>query len=246
MARLVLVHGAFGGAWWWDRVIEPLEAAGHTVECFDLPCAGADMTPAEEATLETYVERVAAQLGRSDEPAVLVAHSMGGVVATQTAAWHREKVAAIVYVAAFVPRDGQSLLDLTGLPEGAGDQIQANLIVEGPVARLEPSAMRMAGYAETSDEEAEWAIPQHRPQPGLPFAQKVEIAAGAFEGLPRRYVICTRDCAIPPPLQRRMVAENGIEDVIEIETDHSPAFSRTEELIAAINRLASLEPSAAG
>ena len=238
MARLVLVHGAFGGAWWWDQVVGPLEAAGHTTECFDLPCAGEDLTPAEEVTLDAYVERVAAQLAQRDEPAVLVAHSMGGVVATQTAARHADKVEKVIYVSAFIPRDGQSLLDLTHLPEGADDEIQANLIVEGPTARLEPEAMRAAGYGETRDEVAAAAIPKHRPQPGAPFAAKVEIPDGTFDSIPRRYVLCTRDCAIPPPLQRRMIAENGITEVVEIETDHSPAWSRTEELVAAIDRLA--------
>ena len=45
MARFVLVHGAFGGAWSFEPVIEPLEAAGHTVEAFDLPGGGDDETP---------------------------------------------------------------------------------------------------------------------------------------------------------------------------------------------------------
>jgi alpha-beta hydrolase superfamily lysophospholipase len=44
MARLVLVHGAFGGAWCWEPVIEPLEAAGHTVETLDLPGGGDERT----------------------------------------------------------------------------------------------------------------------------------------------------------------------------------------------------------
>ena len=61
-------------------------------------------------------------------------NSMGGVVATQAAARCPERVASIVYVAAFVPEDGESLLDLTERPEGAGDQVQANIVVEGDPA----------------------------------------------------------------------------------------------------------------
>jgi pimeloyl-ACP methyl ester carboxylesterase len=61
---------------------------------------------------------------------------MGGIVATQGAARCPERVAALVYVAAFLPKDGQSLLDLTKLPEGDGEQVLANVVVEGepPVA----------------------------------------------------------------------------------------------------------------
>lgn len=241
MARLVLVHGAFGGAWWWERVVEPLEAAGHTVERFDLPGSGEDTTPAADVTLDAYVARVAAQLAESDEPAVLVGHSMGGVVATQTAARNADRVEKVVYVCAFVPADGQSLIDLTQLPEGAGDEIQANMVVEGdpPVARMPDDAARHAEFGECSEEDFAWAIERHGRQPVAPFAQPVSIPEGVFDAIPRHYVYCTRDHAIPPPLQRRMAEAAGITETAELDTDHSPSFSRTEELVDAIDRLAS-------
>ena len=83
MARFVLVHGAFGGAWCWETVIGPLEAAGHTVEALDLPGGGADQTPVEEVTLASCAKRVCNVLASGTEPAILVGHSMGGVVVTQ-------------------------------------------------------------------------------------------------------------------------------------------------------------------
>jgi pimeloyl-ACP methyl ester carboxylesterase len=239
MARLVLVHGAFAGAWKWERLVAPLEAAGHTVEALDLPGSGEDQTPIAEVTLDAYVDRVFAELEERPEAAVLVPSSMGGVVSTRTAALHPEKVAAIVYVAAFVPQDGQSLLDLTRLPEGASDELQAGMVIEGdpPTASLSYEVSRSAEFAECSEEDAVWAFPQIRPQPVLPFAQPVQIPEGTFGEIPRAYVICTRDRSIPPALQRRMVAENGIEDVIEIDTDHSPMISRPAELAEAVDQL---------
>ena len=86
MARIVLVHGAFGGAWCWEPVISPLEGAGHTVEAFDLPGGGSDDTPVADVTLESCAARVGDVLGRRPEAAVLVGHSMGGIVITQAAA----------------------------------------------------------------------------------------------------------------------------------------------------------------
>jgi len=241
MARLVLVHGAFAGAWKWERLIGPLEAAGHTVETLDLPASGEDRTPVAEVTLDAYIERVVGQLDEQPEAAVLVPSSMGGVVSTQTAALHPEKVAAIVYVAAFVPQDGQSLMDLTRLPEGASDELQAGMVIEGdpPTASLTPEVSRSAEFGECSEEDAAWAFPQIRPQPVVPFGEPVQIPKGTFDEIPRAYVICTRDRSIPPALQRRMVAENGIEDVIEIDTDHSPMISRPAELAAAVDQLVS-------
>lgn len=241
MARLVLVHGAFAGAWKWERLVGPLEAAGHTVETLDLPASGEDQTPVAEVTLDAYVERVVAQIDERPEPAVLVPSSMGGVVSTQTAARHPEKVAAIVYVAAFVPQDGQSLMDLTRLPEGASDELQAGMVIEGdpPTASLTPEVSRSAEFGESSEEDAAWAYPQIRPQPVVPFGEPVQIPEGTFDEIPRAYIVCTRDRSIPPGLQHRMVAENRIEDVIEIETDHSPMISRPAELAAAVDQLAS-------
>ncbi len=87
-------------------------------------------------------------------PAVLVGHSMGGMVITQAAARCPERIARLVYVAAFVPSDGQSLIDLTQLPEAAGDAVQANLVVDGdpPVATMPTEAARKALFHCCDDE----------------------------------------------------------------------------------------------
>ena len=142
MARIVLVHGAFSGAWVWEPVVGELERAGHSVETFDLPGSGSDETPVEDVTLDAYAERICAQLGWSDEPAVLVGHSMGGVAITQAAGRCPGRIAMLVYVAAFMPRHGQSLLELTKLPEGEGDQVQANMVVHRRAAGWPRSAAR--------------------------------------------------------------------------------------------------------
>src|SRR5262245_61811861 len=128
MARFVLVHGAFAGAWIWQPLMDRLKAAGHSAEAFDLPGAGDDQTPVAEVTLDACAARLCEVLGNSSEPAIVAGNSMGGLIATQGAAWCAGRVAALVYVAAFAPKDGQSLLDLTKLPEGADDQVQANIV----------------------------------------------------------------------------------------------------------------------
>ena len=74
-------------------------------------------------------------------------------------------------------------------------------------------------------------------QPVVPFMQPVSIADPAANEIPRAYVICTRDQAIPPALQRRMIRDCGVQSVIEIDTDHSPWLSATGELVTALDRL---------
>jgi pimeloyl-ACP methyl ester carboxylesterase len=248
MARFVLVHGAFSGAWIWEPLMDRLKAAGHSVEAFDLPGLGDDHTPASAVTLDACAARLCEVLAAGSEPAIVVGHSMGGIIVTQGAARCPERVAALVYVAAFLPKDGQSLLDLTKLPEGAGDQVQANIVIEGepPVAVMPAAVSRLALYECCAEDVAAWAIARRRPQPLAPFATPVSIPPGALDGINRYYVLCTRDRAIPPPLQRRMIAENVCADVIELDTDHTPHLSMPDELALALDRFATHASAGAG
>jgi pimeloyl-ACP methyl ester carboxylesterase len=248
MARFVLVHGGFSGAWIWLPLIDALKEAGHLVEAFDLPGMGDDHTSASEVSLDSYAGRVCEALATSSEPAIVVGHSMGGIVATQAAARCPERVAALVYVAAFLPKDGQSLIDLTKLPEGDGEQVLANVVVEGepPVAVMPAAASRHALYGSCAEDVAAWAIARQCPQPVSPLPMTVSIPPGALNGINRYYVLCTRDRAIPPPLQRRMVAENMCAEVIELDTDHTPQLSMTNELAKALHRFATHSSAGAG
>jgi pimeloyl-ACP methyl ester carboxylesterase len=238
MARMVFVHGAFAGAWCWEPIVAGLESAGHVVETLDLPGAGHDRTPVEQIDLRAYADRVVAQLEQVDEPAVLVGHSMGGMVITQAAALAPGRVAKLVFVCAFMPHAGQSLLELTQLPEGAGDHVQANLVVEGdlPVATLPRAACRDTLFNRCTDEQVVWGTERLGTQPVAPFTSPVAVPLGALDGMRRAYVVCSDDHAIPPVLQRRMIAEHGVTEVVELDTDHMPFLSSTDELVAALDR----------
>ena len=244
MARFVLVHGAFHGAWCWEPLIAALAGRGHAVTTLDLPGAGDDATPLADVTLDAYAERICDRLADEPEPVVLVGHSMGGVAITQAAARCPERIARLVYVAAFLPGDGQSLVDLTRLPEGAGDMVQANMAVEGepPVATMPAAAAREAFYGLCTPEQAAWATEQLRPQALAPFVTPVDLGRGDGDArLPRAYVVATQDRAIPTALQRRLVADNPDLDAVEIDADHSPFMSRTAELADALERFAAVQ-----
>jgi pimeloyl-ACP methyl ester carboxylesterase len=241
VARFVLVHGAFHGAWCWELLIRELEDAGHTAVAFDLPGAGEDRTPVADVTLDAYAERVCDALGREEAPPVLVGHSMGGMAITQAAARCPDRIAVLIYVCAFLPADGQSLVDLTQLPEGAGDMVQANMVVDGdpPVATLPRDAAREAFYGACPEDRAVWGVERIAPQPLAPFVTPASLGDRPQAGPPRYYIVTARDRAIPPALQRRMARERATADVVELDTDHSPFLSAPAKLASLLVRFAS-------
>ena len=173
------------------------------MEAIDLPGQGDDDTPVAEVTLDRYARRVCEALA-DGPPAVLVGHSMGGMVITQAAADSPQHIDRLVYVAAFLPSDGESLIDLTQRPEGAGDAVQANLVVEGdpPVATMPDEAAREGLMHCCDDEAAAWAHRTARRAAGgavhPPGATRRRSAGEAFAALPRAYVMCLQDRAITP------------------------------------------------
>ena len=238
MARFLLIHGAFHGAWCWEPFVAELAGRGHAVTTLDLPGAGDDTTPVAEVTLDAFARRICDALADEPEPVVLAGHSMGGMAITQAAARCPERIARLVYVAAFLPADGQSLVDLTKLPEGAGDMVQENMVVEGepPVATMPAAAAREAFYGLCPPDQAAWATERLRPQPLAPFVTPVQLGAAALP--PRAYVIAAQDRAIPTALQRRLVADDPDVDAVELDADHSPFLSRPAELADAFERFA--------
>jgi pimeloyl-ACP methyl ester carboxylesterase len=236
VARFLLVHGAFSGKWYWEPLIPELEKRGHAVEAIDLPGHGEDRTPIEDVTLEAYAQRIA-QAVRAGPPAVLVGHSMGGIAVTQAAAKARDYVDRLVYITAFLPRDGQSLMALTELPEGQGDGVLANLVVEPPVASLPPRAQADVLYSGCSPEQIAWAVPRGQPQALAPLGEAVALGGGIDE-IACYYVLCTEDQALPIALQRRMSTETACREVVELAAGHSPFFSATAELADVLDRFA--------
>ena len=239
--RFVLVHGAFVGSWIWGPLAERLEEIGHTTEAPDLPGAGDDRTPVEEVTLDAYAERICEVLDATPEPSILVANSMGGMVISEAAARRPERVKRLVYVAAFAPGDGQSLVDLTGLPEGADDLVQQTVIVLGnpPVGTL-PRSTCLASNADCSPEVSDWAVSRTGFQPFAPLTEPVSLNE-EFDRIPRTYVLCTEDRIVPPRLQRRMVSDREITDVIELDSGHHPQLSRIDELANLLHQSARRE-----
>ncbi|MCC7466404.1 MAG: alpha/beta fold hydrolase [Saprospiraceae bacterium] len=114
----LLVHGAWHGAWCWNKVVPLMTNKGYKVKAIDLPSHGSDTTNASSISLDDYVKKVT-DTGKSIEgQIILVGHSMGGIVISQ-AAEHlgKHKVSKLIYLDAFLPKNGESVSSLAGLIE---------------------------------------------------------------------------------------------------------------------------------
>jgi pimeloyl-ACP methyl ester carboxylesterase len=171
-------------------------------------------------------------LARQPEPAVLLGHSMGGVVITQAGESHAPRVRSLVYLAAFLPRDGESLGKLA-LPSAVTPHLRPDL--EARVVRFDPAGARDAFYLDCSDDDVASASARLTPQPVAPWAQPVQIGA-RYAALPRHYVECTFDRAIPLAEQRRMHAATPCR-VHTLESAHSPFYAMPERLADLLDRI---------
>ena len=116
MTDFVLVHGAWGGGWGYDRLRDDLVAAGHRVLVAELSGLGARAAALHPGiSLTTHIEDVLEQIAVAGfDRFVLAGHSYGGMVVTGVAARIGARIDRLVYIDAFLPVDGQSLWDLTG------------------------------------------------------------------------------------------------------------------------------------
>jgi len=230
MSTFILIHGAWHGAWCWYKLVPRLEKAGHTVIAPDLPAMGRDRTSVKRVSLATWRDHICELLDAASEPVVLVGHSRGGIVISEAAQHRPHRIRTLVYLAAFLPANGESLFDIAGRDTLSlvGPNMMMSDDKTSSVIRAE--ALREAFYGECSDEDFALARLCVQAEPTVPLATPVQITAERFGTVPRIYVECLRDKAIPLSLQRQMQAATPCQRVAQIDTDHSPFFSRVDEL----------------
>jgi pimeloyl-ACP methyl ester carboxylesterase len=231
VSSFVLVHGAWHGGWCWDKVVPLLEAEGHSVTAIDLPGHGSNPSAVAGMTLDAYAREIAGAVERAEAPVILAAHSMGGMPSTQAAELVPEKIEALVYVCAFLPGNGQSLMQLADNDPDA--QVLPNLHVdeEAGVCEVAEDARVACFYAECAEDAAAAAV-RLVPESLAAFATPVSVTEERAGSVRRVYVECLRDGAISIAKQREMHAARPCERVLAIDTDHSPFLSRPEELAA--------------
>jgi pimeloyl-ACP methyl ester carboxylesterase len=226
-ATVVLVHGAFHGAWCWDRVVPLLEAAGVPVVAVDLPGHGPDGGPPGD--LHAHADWLRGFLASLPGPVVLVGHSYGGAVITDAAAGV-PAVRRLVYLCAIVPDAGETMT--TVMPDRAAGGDRASLVSEAMRVDgdgnlvVDPEGAVAALYGDCGPDDVEFALARLCPQSAASFGQPVRAAA--WRTIPSTYVICHEDRAVSLGFQRVLATRTT--DTVELATSHSPFFSQPQRV----------------
>lgn len=274
---IVLIHGAWHGAWCWQPVIPELLKHGLAPFTVDLPAHGlkahfpdgfgsdpqrfaSASTPHAGITLDDYADAVFAvvdaAIAAGSGPVMLVGHSMAGIALTAVAERAPEKIAMLVYLAAFMPLPGVPMIDYVRCAENAGEEV-AGLFVAPPPAI---GAMRIDFRSRDADHRARirsafchdiddqaYAAMEHLLTPDVPAAPVAAPTVATRERwgrVPRAYIRCSEDRAVMPALQDRFIREadaftpGNRTEVLTLAASHSPFVSMPGELARALAELA--------
>ena len=235
----VIVPGAWSAPYAWDNVKASLEKSGNKVIVVQLPGHGSDQAPPQNLTMDVYRDMVVSTLDTISGKVILVGHSLGGVVISEVAEKVPSKIEKLVYVAAFVPLSGQSLLDLASTDTTS---------VLG--ANLRPSADNLTldivhdqiinGFIQDGTTDLQnLVLANYRAEPAIPLTNKVTLTAANYGSVSKVYIKTLLDHAVTPTLQKRMLAATtGFSTVYQLNTGHCPFLVKADSVAILLTQIA--------
>ena len=227
MPTFGLLHGAWHGAWCWDRVVPELERRGATAVAVELPADDA------AATMGDYVAAAVGALEGRPEPVVLAGHSLAGLVIPRVAA--ARPVSRLVYLCAFIPLPGVSWFQQKEAALAPG--FASDAVVDADRCQVWPSAEVAAPelYPDCDAATAGWAASRLRRQC---YGLMRDVFEGRPDAAPAVSVLARGDTVVMPDYSRRASRELLGADAVEIEGGHNPQLARPAELAELLLRLA--------
>ena len=215
MKSILLVHGAWHGAWCWNLVEKELKNKGVDVRSLDLPFTG----------VKDDIASVSNALKDIDNEVILLGHSYGGIVIS-SAAEAKENVDQLIYLSAILLEPGESMqLD--------GSKIQID-VDENLISEVKKSSAIPAFYGDVDPKLAKASMELLRPFPIVSGSQGI---GEAWREKYSTYIVCQEDKAIPPELQYVMAKK--ADRIIEWQCGHSPFLSKPKLVIELLLNLAS-------
>ena len=232
----VLVHGAWADESAWGLVRNQLAIKGNVV-VVNLPAHGIDLTAVNKITLKEYVKKVTETVNKQPGKVILVGHSMAGVIVSQVAEQIPQKISKLVYVAAYLPGNGEDLLSLSKKDTQSlvGTALEFN--ADYSAATIKKEVIVPAVCGDCPDYMKEALVKYHKAEPTKPLGEKVLLTT-KFNSVPKYYIHTTNDKAVGYELQQQMVKNNGtIKKTFVMNTSHLPFVVQPQEFIDILTRI---------
>jgi len=227
---IVLVHGAYHGAWCWDFLTPELERFGHRVTTVDLPISDPTLGALD------YASAIEDALDPGRDP-MLVGHSMAGLVIPLVAA--RRPIRKLVFLAAMLPSPGKSAKDQRSVEhiDGALSPVHAQWTDLGDdVWMVGPKTATELFFHDAPAAVARWATQRLRPQSYRVLTEITPLTA--WPEVECRAIVCRDDRTINPVWVRSSARERLGVEAIEIGGGHSPFLTRPAELARLLDTMA--------
>jgi pimeloyl-ACP methyl ester carboxylesterase len=245
MATFVIAHGAWSAGWVWKKMRPLMRAAGHELFTPSYTGIGERSHLAHPGIdLDTHITDVLNLLHFEDlKDIILLGHSYGGMVATGVADRAPDRIRQVIYLDAFVPRDGQSALSL--FPEAARARTLEAVRTQGSEQGSAQGSTQGEGWlvpanplpGDTDPQDFDWATPRRVMQPVKTFVQPLALT-GAGARLPKAYIYCTRfgPGDVFRQFADRARAEPGWK-YHEMDASHNPHITVPQALMAILQSL---------
>lgn len=226
----VLVHGAWADESAWGFVRNQL-ALHATVDVVNLPAHGADNTYGVGIGLNDYVKTVTQAVNSHPGKVILVGHSMAGVVISQVAENIPDKIDKLIYVSAYLPKNGENVSGITNkfLNNQPIEAFEFN--TDYSLVSIKKDALPNVVCADCPPNMKEILVKYHRAEPVKGLNDNVTLTS-KFTRIPKYYISTKNDFAVPYALQQQMIRDNGtVKKVYEMETSHLPFVVQPEKFL---------------
>jgi pimeloyl-ACP methyl ester carboxylesterase len=235
MSHYILVHGAWEGSWSWEKTTPELEKQGHTTTAIDLPGSIGNKQDIPEITMAGYIKTVSDQIKELDHSVILVGHSMAGAIISQVAELIPEKIERLIYVAAFLLQNGDSVLEAMQRDPDGEYLPNLEFSEDQSYAKVPEKIIRNVAFHDVDERDIVLAVPRMaEKQATQPFTSKVAVSAERFGTVPKTFIRTTIDKITSPALQDEMIKNWDVEKVHILSSGHFPALSMPLQLAGAM------------
>lgn len=219
--RIILIHGAWHGAWCWEKFVPYLQAQNSELDISTPNLAGLSFAES--------ISHLSQLIQSEDSPVILLGHSLGGMLISQLCHQHTTQIAGLIFLAAFIPNKQATLLDLAQQDKQINFEPALDFCEKTSTSRLKPQQVGHYLYNTCHLDDLNWAIPQLCAQDNTGFSTAVKWPKDKIADISKTYIVCEKDNAVSSLFQKKMAIDCACQ-LLTLPSCHSPFISMPDKL----------------